>query len=255
MICDVPRGCSLFWFAVIAVFALPTAEVFAQVNGPGISDSSLFDNVINLPIDGNLPVDSIIGGVAGETTQINITDGGSIGFFSRASNTEVNITGGSVADLFELNDGEFNIDGGTVFVFSAENSVVNFSGGTVVQFDFIENSVLNISGGDFDFSANTLSNSGLNFIGSEFSIDGVRLDVSGTPVTVNDRDVPLSGVLEDGSMFSTFLNPSSFDGPDPNNVFLLDSSSTVTVTFVPEPSTLGFLVLLSAMRLTLRSRT
>ena len=58
----------------------------------------------------------------------------------------------------------------------------------------------------------------------------------GDPFTISDRDVTLSGTLEDGSLFSFDLNSSVVNDGD-----LFELGATLTVTFVPEPGSLALL--------------
>ena len=87
----------------------------AQVFDSGPSDPALFTNVINLPADAE-PA-GIVGGAMSETTQLNVTNGGSItsipfmpydpffeGFFANEG-AEVNINGGSAGNSFFANQG------------------------------------------------------------------------------------------------------------------------------------------------------
>ena len=101
--------------------------------------------------------------------------------------------------------------------------------------DFTEthNSVVNISGGTVgrDFRAD--SESVVNIIGSQFSIDDTPISnlQPEQTVTIYDRDGTLSGVLADGTPFSFDLNP-FIDGyfrPD----------ATLTVTLVEPTLLLG----------------
>jgi len=81
--------------AVSALLALLVSPAMAQVNGPGPSPASEFDTVLNLPgdeavIDSSqrIPISS------GQTTQLNVTDGGEIGSpFAALFGSEVNISG------------------------------------------------------------------------------------------------------------------------------------------------------------------
>jgi len=62
----------------------------AQVFDSGPSDSALFDDVINVPTDPDIADDASIGG-DGLTTQLNVSDGGTIGsVFLANSGSEVN---------------------------------------------------------------------------------------------------------------------------------------------------------------------
>ena len=76
----------------------------------------------------------------------------------------------------------------------------------------------------------------MNFIGSDFQINGVDIAnlTNDVAFTVDARDVALSGILDDGSPFNLTLinaNPNEF-----SNFF--DAGATITVTLVP-PTVLG----------------
>ncbi len=135
-----------------------------------------FTTIINVPPDiGNNQ--SI-----GSNTQLNIT-GGSIGsnFDAGASNgtsvnVEVNISGGTVGTTFEAYAGSVvNVSGGVVnSSFDAKNgSLVNISGGLIgAGFDALSGSVVNFSGGAIadDFDASKLSI--IRIIGNDFRLNG-----------------------------------------------------------------------------------
>lgn len=164
--------------------------------------------------------------------------GGTVGDDLHSFGTEVNISGGTVGDDFQIDfGGVFNMSGGTVGdhmsmsgtnVFALvdisggtigdslsvrSNSVVSISGGAIGN-RFIANSgsVVNISGGTMGNNVRAVSGSEVNISGGEFSIDGVVLDTLqfGQAFTVTDRDVTLSGVLDDGEPFSFDLNSAHF---------------------------------------------
>ena len=124
-----------FLTAGIGISALLIAPAVAQVNGPGPSPASSFDTVLNLPGDEAVITGSIlesVGDVPGQTTQLNVSDGGTIGgLFNAGAGSEVNISGGTVGSFFDAESGsEVNISGG-VFgsIFDAEEgSVVNEDG-------------------------------------------------------------------------------------------------------------------------------
>lgn len=126
----------------------------AQVNGPGPSPSSSFDVVLNLPGDENVVTgadDEGVGGVDGQTIQLNVNQGTVGNVFQTRFGSEVNIIGGVVGESFITFTGsEVNISGGTVgnFFTARSGSVVNISGGTFgPNFTAINGSVVNISGG------------------------------------------------------------------------------------------------------------
>ena len=193
-----------------------------------------FDTVINLPdTDGTNPAefsgDSIgNNGQIFSSTQLNLSDGGSIGDGFEAGdssgssiNVEVNISGGTVGNAF----GAFT------------GSVVNISGGTVGDnFEADVFSTVNISGGTVgdEFRAEFFST--VNLFGTEFFLNGAPFLVLDEATTVIDRgeDVVLSGLLTDGTSFEFDLNSSNVSGED-----FFDDSATLTVTLasaVPEPA-------------------
>ena len=161
-----------------------SATTSAQVFDSGPSEPALFTNVVNLPGD-VLP--EVIGGVAEETTQLNVADNGSVGVFLDANvGSEVNVNGGSVGDYMRaLNGSEVNISGGLAGVgFLAIGSVVNISGGSVGDECGVYGSEVNISGGSVgnflearDFSVINISGGSVGdgffaYILSEVNISG-----------------------------------------------------------------------------------
>jgi hypothetical protein len=192
------------------VWALLSSPALAQVNGPGPSPSSSFDTVLNLPGDDDR-VTNPIGGISGQTTQLNVTDGGSVGFFLKAlSGSEVNVSsGGVVGARFEAFSGvEVNISGGIIGdSFRAfSGSTVDIGGGIFGNgFSPESGSVVSISGGSFGNSFRA-TGSDVSLVGGEFRLNGA--DFTGTAVTVADGDVFI-GALADGSSFI-------FNGAEPN---------------------------------------
>ena len=230
-----PRlGTTTLLTATLAV-ALPTVG-FAAVFDSGVSDSSLFTTVINLPPAPDIGDDESIGGFGTGTTQLNIADGGSVGnSFDAINGSEVNISGGNVGDNFNaLNGSEINISGGNV----GNSFVANVA------------SEVNISGGNVGDGFFALGGSEVNLFGTEFSLDDVLLDdlTLGETRTITDRDVTLSGLLADGSAFSFNLNTGFILGED-----FFFTGSTLTVTLaplappVPEPGSLALLAAGSAL--------
>lgn len=294
---QVARLCTIL---LASFFSSATAS--AQVFDVGPSDSALFTNVINLPGDvlpdpDPGPIDGIItiGGVAGETTQLNIAAGGSIpttvfnldagagaeinisgGTVLKTESlfalegSEINITGGQVGDFAQTLGGQVNISGGIVgnnFVagfffapfsidsevnisggivgdrFTADTgSVVNISGGSVGEEFFAEEgSQINVSGGSVGERFFAAPRSNVNLFGRDFALDGVLLAdvIEGETFTIFDRDVTLSGLLDDGSAFSFDLNSESDFRRD-----FFSSDATLTVTIgVPEPTSMAILLL------------
>ena len=230
------------------------------------SDPALFDTVINVPTDPDIAAFANIGVEDGSTTtQLNVSDGGSVGvgvdvFFG----SEVNINGGTVDSSFNANPGSVvnigsgtigigfdaldgsvvNIRGGSVDIgFAAfDGSVVNISGGSVGNiFDALSGSEVNISGGLIGDFVDAFSGSEVNLFGSDFFLNDLSLDEILTfneSFTILDRgdDLVLTGLLTDGSPFSFDLNSTDVLGDD-----FFDPDATLTVTLVsavPEPSAL-----------------
>ena len=223
--------------------SLLASSAAGQVFDTGPSDSALFDNVINLPPEPDFGDDASVGD-DGATTQLNLSDGGSIGrLFDAGSGSEVNISGGTVGDRFDANSGsEVNISGGTVaeffgansgsevnitggiiesFFVALDGSEVNISGGVFGNFfSNIEGSVVNISGGRFGVDFGGFAGGDLELIGGEFRLNGA--DFSGGTISLANEDV-LTGTLADGSPF--IFSENAFDR-------LTDA----TLTVVPLPA-------------------
>ncbi len=179
-------------FPVLFLSFLFSATASAQVFDSGPSDSALFTNVINLPPDDE--PEGIVGGVMGETTQLNVTTGGVLtsiplfqiqpfsGFFANEG-AEVNIDGGSVGNNFQANQGsEVNIRSGTV-------------GNT---FQAFQGSEVSLSGGSVGFGFRALVGSAVNLIGGEYKLNGAAYTDATITLGVNDV---FTGTLADGSAF------------------------------------------------------
>lgn len=150
-------------FANFAVLLLPVQTAEGQVHGSGVSAASLFDTVVNLPADSATFSQNSIGGVAGETAQLNINAGSTFGFFFDAnSGTEVNFFSGDDYDSLTATDGEVNVVGGTITEIYAYDSQVNVSGGNVSDI-YPYDSQVNVSGGNI---------SGLHVEGSQINFSG-----------------------------------------------------------------------------------
>ena len=215
---------SPFFLLGLLGLTLFVSPVAAQVFDAGPSDSNLFDTVINLPTDPNILDFAEFGG-DGSTTQINVSEGGSIGeFFSGFSGVEVNVSDGNLADFF----------------YAFPGSEVNISGGNVgICFDAFPNSLVNISGGTIGQNFRAQPDSEINLFGSDFVLDGVPLDASltpGEPFTITDRLVTLSMLLADGSPFSVELNVVNMTNA---NFFSPEATLTVTLVAAAPEITLG----------------
>ena len=94
-----------FLIAITASCSL-TSAAYAQVNGPGISDSSLFDTVFNIPDDPDFGSGSFLVAPVGGTAQLNLSEGGAIGnVFNTIREVEINISGGTVGSSFRTSSG------------------------------------------------------------------------------------------------------------------------------------------------------
>ena len=241
----------------------PASDFDVILNLPG--DETIFSvgvsTQINVFSGGAVPSGFFVPNSFSPTGATNIVGemnifGGTVGDDLRSFGTELNIIGGTVGDGFEVEfGGVLNISGGTVgdrmtvnglgtrpalldisggtvgdFFNVRSNSVVSISGGTIGNnFGVGSSSVVNISGGTIGQPFVAQSGSEVNISGSEFSVDGVVLDTLqfGQAVTITDRDVTLSGVLDDGEPFSFDLNSvNSY----PNDRFDPDATLTVTLT-------------------------
>ena len=158
------------------------------------SASAGFSRIINLP-------PSAIGedGLIGSNTQLNVADRGAIGFRFEAgaegggsTNVEVNVSGGSIGNFFDANDG----------------STVNISGGVIgTGFDAMPGSTVEISGGVIENGFEALVGSSVTLVGGEFLINGIA-PVDPSAVTLTDADV-LGGTFQDGTPF--VFSPQSSD--------------------------------------------
>jgi len=182
-----------------------------SVNGPGISDPLLFDTVISIPSDPDIGNDQTVGGVSGETLQLNVADGGVVGNsfeigrqFSALADSEVNISEGVVGSQFTALEGSVvNVSGGEIgSSFSAESgSEINITGGAFGDFfEATAGSKVTVSGGAFDFRFEARPGSDVELIGGEFELNGESF--TGPTITLKPDDL-FSGVLQDGSAFFT----------------------------------------------------
>lgn len=196
-------ACLTFWLGISALLVSPA---LAQVNGPGPSPSNLFDTVLSLPGDEAVITGvnyESIGGVVGQTTQLNVDDDGAAGRnFDVLAGGELNISGGFVPSGLIAHDGsEVNISGGSVgTIFRArDGSVVNISGGFVgYSFQANDGSEVNISGGMWGKSFHAFEGSDVELVGGEFKLNGEAFTDSTISVGVDDV---FTGTLADGSPF------------------------------------------------------
>jgi hypothetical protein len=110
--------------------------------------------------------------------------------------------------------------------------VVNInSGGVGDDFEVSTGSEVNIRGGSV--GDNFVANGSVNLFGRDFLLDGVTLDDGleiGDTLTINDRDVTLSGQFADGTPFSFELNSTSpAEGGD---IFAPNAALSVTLIII-----------------------
>ena len=207
-------NCKLFAaLMLIAAFLIPQLVKAQPVFESGISDSTLFDTVTNLPAD-QTSLTGYISPPFPNFRQVNLQAGGSIGDVSSATDAvEINVNGGIIGNDFAVLFGvEVNLVSGSIGDnFISLVSEVNISGGSI--------------GSNFQAFA-----SQVNIFGSEFLLDDVPLTslIPDQAFTVDlSANSTLSATLLDGSPFNIDL--SAVDG----------GNSIVTVTqAVPEPASI-----------------
>ena len=228
---------------VFLMLASTTGAQFTTVINvpPDVAPSSIdSDTQLNLFDGGTIGLLFDAGSASGASANIEVNiRGGKVGdFFDANSGSTVNISGGLVATAFNANAGStINISGGSVGGgFDADGgSTVNISGGAIGdQFNAANRSEVSISGGTFVGRFNASADSEISIVGSEFYLDGVA--ITGLTVdqarTVSERDVTLSGLLEDMSPFSFDLKSTPSLAED-----FFSVNATVTVTLMGHTST------------------
>ena len=220
----------------VSLFASATAS--AQVFDSGPSDSALFTNVFDLPGD-TLPADNAVG-VFGETTQVNIPSGTAVGdFFNAASGSEVNITGGSVGNVFNIFFGEVNISGGSVGInFRPSSTQINISGGSVGENFFTQGGEVNLSSGSVGDNITTffgeINISGGSF-GNDFDVQGSQVNVSGGSIgngmrAFRDSEVSISGGFVGDDCIAEFGSEVNISGGSVGENFDALSFSDVNIS-------------------------
>lgn len=220
--------------ALLAAALLPHTA-WAAVFTPGPSDSSLFDTVIDVPPE-TIGDRQSFGGVTGQTTQVNVSDGGVVGTIVMAlSGVEFNITGGTVGDRFQASDGsEVNISGGNIGLGLnvQKGSEVRISGGSFgVSIAMAPGGWLDISGGVFPENAilsKTGSNTDQDF--AQISFSGTGFTLSGDPYDTSSEPAFLTGLLLDGNQLRM-------------QILELQANDRLLINgvLIPEPSSLALL--------------
>ncbi|MDB2686500.1 VCBS domain-containing protein [Mariniblastus sp.] len=198
---------------------------------PGPSDSGLFDNVFNVTADTSIAPSEALGN-SSETTQINLTDGGSIGVENfddssqvRISNTELNVTGGIIGNQFTFSGNELNFSGGLIEPgLNILGGVNNISGGEIGDGLRIigDSSLVNISGGVIGRTtarAGEINISG-GTIGSFLGFDNSRINVSGGVIGDGTASFSVSGSLDISG--GEFQNRLSVGSGGEVNLFVLE---------------------------------
>ncbi|MEQ8850114.1 hypothetical protein [Botrimarina sp.] len=221
--------------AMAGLLALPAG---AQVFEAGPSDPALFDTVIDLPPAPNIGSGQSVGG-DGQTTQLNLGDGGFINSsFDVLAGAELNVSGGRINTSLDVRSGgELNISGGLIG-FTAQafsGSHVTMTGGLVDQsFEALAGSVVLLKGGAVSRRFRARAGSGVEVFGQDFFLNGNPLTA---PELLNlslSGDDVLTGVLEDGSAFifspqvddvllDVQLRQSSLPGPADTTPIVIDT--------------------------------
>ena len=227
----------VFLSAIAASSLFTASHAFGQINGVGPSDPALFTNVFNIPTDPDIGNSQSFGGVAGETTQLNLSDGGTIGSQAEFNSgveinidggllrrdaeaiagSEVNISGGTIGTEFRISGAEANISGGLfeglIAISGGEEpstNTVTVTGGIFNDFHYTSSTFQSpvnaaISGGNFRddftifrFNDDYAPTGQIELIGGDFQVNG--RSISGTTFSLNEGDV-FTGTLQDGSGF------------------------------------------------------
>lgn len=190
-------------------------------------------------------------------------DGNVLGSVVAFANSTIELAGGTIHDeLAVFGVSHASLTGGAVLgeINGAPGSTIEISGGTFTSGISTEG-VLNISGGQIgsvfasgatsisggQFLGNYLAFTGeLNIIGTQFFLDGVEILglAPGDSLVILDREVTLSGVLDDGGSFSFDLYETTSQFPFGDYV-----SEGVRVTITSTVPTPGGVVLVSMLGL------
>jgi hypothetical protein len=214
-----------------------SAQTIDLLNGQNIANGTVIANGSTVNVEGG----TIGLGVDLSNGVLNINSGnvaiGATGIptgFTNSNNV-VTLNGGAVGGFFQLFDqSELTINGGTIESFGVfDGSRVTINGGTVTRFpDIFSAGVVDIHGGDI-FSIRAFSGSTVNLFGTSFALDGEPIEnlIPNQQFEISDRNVTLTGVLEDGSSIETSLNTNfgGFFSSEPDGAA---AGATVTVTMV-----------------------
>jgi hypothetical protein len=215
----------------LGLFDGATLEVLSGNVGGGLHLSESTANFSGGATGGGILITestmNIMGGAVGNSvnaahrSKVNISSGSLGARLLLQTSSVLNMEGGSLGPDAEVrgNDAVANISGGAVGpgMHLELGGVANVSGGTIEGPFRLNWGRVNYSGGAFagEFIAREFTTT--NIFGSQFVLDGADITSTlsvGEPFRVTSRNVPLSGVLSDGTPFSFDLNTAFFAGED-----------------------------------------
>lgn len=231
----------------------------SSINVAGGSIREIFLNTSTLDISSG----SILLGFNAQSGSVVNMSGGEVGFFFARTGAAsiVNVSGGSIPVGFSVDNGsEVNVSGGSIGTSTQTNPVVtvddatlnitggsvegrirmeglpgarprlSITGGSVGAIIYVGTGTLTITGGDITNYIDAGSSAEIHLTGTKFALDGMPIPglATGSTVTINQRDVTLTGILTDGSAFDYELNSVRTTPPSD----YLDMNSILTVTLV-----------------------
>lgn len=198
-------------------------------------------------------------------TEVDIRAGNIGAYFGALNGSHVQVSGGNIGPGFQAATGSrVEISGGTFGedFWALEESAVKIDGGTFSGRFFVEKDAdVTIGGGSFDVQLRAYEGSHITLVGREFKLGGIPIDglSMGVPMSIEQRDVPLTGILADGTPFSFDLYSTDYDrsfwGAWRPYDFVA-ANAYLAVEYVPEPNTFFvaslFLAISSCRRLVRR---
>ena len=181
-----------------------------------------------------------------DDSMIMIRGGRFNGAVETTDDSELEVSGGVLRQILSADDSALRVSGGDIdSIWHLSSGEVRIEGGVIGRMRISSQATATVSGGVFPDGVSFDTDGTLNLIGTEFLVDGVLVDLEpGEVFTVQERDVPFSAILADGSWFEL---PGGLLSSDH-----ISASATLTITLVPEPST--FLIALVLLGLTLAGR-
>ncbi len=154
----------------------------------------------------------------------------------RTNSSSALITDGQTARMY-VSDSTLDLRGGSIGeLWVRQSSDVNITGGTITDtITVTTDGQLNVHGGVLSGAIVAYGESAIDIFGSHFILDGIDITSSlefGTPFTVTQRDLVLSAILEDGSLFEYELSARR-DQQHPNR---FDPNTLVRLVRIPEPN-------------------